>query len=125
MASNIVAGAIMTVVQAATLFLGTPALYYGFFSAIEIATTAFIVWYAWRWRTDDTRWVGEDHWSRRRVESGSQRPARPMTERVPGGIGPTRAPGPVSGGWRPARGRKNRNVTATKTGSMTTAAAAA
>jgi heme A synthase len=53
--ANIVAGAIMTVVQAATLFMGTPAPYYVFFSAIEITTTAFIVWYAWRWRTEAAR----------------------------------------------------------------------
>ena len=51
--ANIVAATIMTVVQTATLFLGTPALYYAFFSVIEIATTAFIVWYAWRWRIDE------------------------------------------------------------------------
>jgi MFS family permease len=47
---NIIAGTFMTVVQIATLFVGTPTLYYLFFSVIEIATTAFIVWYAWRWR---------------------------------------------------------------------------
>jgi hypothetical protein len=46
--ASIVAGAIMTVVQTATLFVGTPAPYYVFFSVIEIATTAFIVWYAWK-----------------------------------------------------------------------------
>jgi hypothetical protein len=48
--ANIVAALVMTVVQAATLFTGTPAGYYAFFSTIEIATTAFIAWYAWRWR---------------------------------------------------------------------------
>jgi hypothetical protein len=47
---NIAAGAVMTVVQAATLFAGTPAIYYAFFSAVEIACTCFIVWRAWRWR---------------------------------------------------------------------------
>jgi Family of unknown function (DUF6326) len=47
--ANIVAGAIMTVVQAASLFVGTPGLYYVFFSVIEIATTLVIVWYAWKW----------------------------------------------------------------------------
>ena len=47
---NILVGALMTVVQAATLFVGTPTLYYVFFSAIEIATTGFIVWSAWAWR---------------------------------------------------------------------------
>ncbi|MBI2590498.1 MAG: hypothetical protein HYW33_01265 [Candidatus Blackburnbacteria bacterium] len=47
--ANIIAGFIMTVVQSATLFLGSPTIYYIFFSIIEITTTAFIVWYAWKW----------------------------------------------------------------------------
>jgi hypothetical protein len=48
---NIIAGSIMTITQAYTLlFIGTPELHYIFFSAIEIATTAFIVVYAWTWR---------------------------------------------------------------------------
>jgi hypothetical protein len=47
---NIAAGAIMTIVQVSSLFVGSgPTAYYLFFSAIEIATTAFIVWYAWTW----------------------------------------------------------------------------
>lgn len=45
--ANLIAGAFMTLVQAATLFVRTPALYYAFFSVIEIGTTAVIVWYAW------------------------------------------------------------------------------
>jgi len=49
--ANIDAGAIMTVVQFVTLFVGSgPAMYYTFFSIIEIACTLFIVWYAWRWQ---------------------------------------------------------------------------
>lgn len=47
--TNVVAGTIMTVVQIATLFLGSSTNYYIFFSIIEIFTTASIVWYAWRW----------------------------------------------------------------------------
>jgi hypothetical protein len=47
--ANIVAALVMTIVQAATLFAGTPAGYYVFFSAIEITTTACIAWLAWRW----------------------------------------------------------------------------
>jgi uncharacterized membrane protein (DUF485 family) len=48
--ANIIAGSIMTVVQFATLFFGsTPPIYYIFFSILEIACTAFIVWYAWKW----------------------------------------------------------------------------
>jgi len=45
--ANVVAGAVMTAVQLSTLFAGTPALYYVFFSVIEIGTTAAIVWLAW------------------------------------------------------------------------------
>jgi len=47
--TNIIAGAIMTVVQTLTLFVGKPTLYYAFFSVIEIASTAAIVWLAWTW----------------------------------------------------------------------------
>ncbi|SRR5258708_25079094 len=47
--ANIIAGIVMTAVQALTLFVAVPTLYYLFFSVIEIATTAVIVWYAWRW----------------------------------------------------------------------------
>lgn len=48
--ANIAAGTIMTTVQSASLFVGTPTSYYLFFSVIEIATTLFIVWFAWNWR---------------------------------------------------------------------------
>ena len=47
---NLIAGAIMTLVQIMSLFLGAPTIYYVFFSVIEIACTAFIVYYAWTWR---------------------------------------------------------------------------
>jgi TRAP-type C4-dicarboxylate transport system permease small subunit len=47
--TNIISGAIMTVVQTMTMFFGKPAPYYIFCSTIEILTTAFIVWYAWKW----------------------------------------------------------------------------
>lgn len=48
--ANIAAGTVMTVVQTATLFSGTPTGYYVFFSVIEISCTALIVWTAWTWR---------------------------------------------------------------------------
>lgn len=48
--ANIIAGTVMTVVQFGTLFVGTPTMYYLFFSVIEIATTILIVWYAWKWK---------------------------------------------------------------------------
>ncbi len=48
--ANIIAGLIMTVVQFSTLFFGSsPTIYYIFFSIIEIACTALIVWFAWKW----------------------------------------------------------------------------
>ena len=52
--ANIVAATVMTVVQAATLFVGSgPTMYYAFSSAVEIAATAFIVWYAVTWRSSE------------------------------------------------------------------------
>jgi hypothetical protein len=48
--ANIIAGTIMTAVQLVTLLVGTPTIYYVFFSIIEIACTALIVWYAWTWK---------------------------------------------------------------------------
>ena len=47
--ANMIAAIFLTVVQLVTLFVGTPTLAYAFFSTIIIATTAVIVWYAWRW----------------------------------------------------------------------------
>ncbi len=44
--ANIGAGAFMTAVQTATLFMGRPTKYYAFSSGVEIATTAFITGYA-------------------------------------------------------------------------------
>lgn len=50
---SVVAGAVMTLVQVATLFVGTSTLYYTYFSIIEIATTATIVWIAVaKWKVD-------------------------------------------------------------------------
>jgi len=47
--ANIIAGTVMTLVQAASLFAGTPAMYYVFCSALEITSTVLIVWFAWTW----------------------------------------------------------------------------
>lgn len=47
--ANIIAGSIKTVVMVMTMFMGMPSLYYLFFGTIEIACTAYIVWYAWTW----------------------------------------------------------------------------
>lgn len=49
--ANIITGVITTAVQLVSLTLGsTPTPYYWFFSVIEIAATASIVWLAWTWR---------------------------------------------------------------------------
>lgn len=53
--ANIIAGTIMTIALILTLFVAVPTLYYAFFSVIEIACTAVIVWYAWTWRTPESR----------------------------------------------------------------------
>jgi hypothetical protein len=52
--SSVAAGIVMTIVQLGTLFIGSaPTLHYVYFSVIEIATTAVIVWYAIaRWKLD-------------------------------------------------------------------------
>jgi hypothetical protein len=48
--ANVAAGALMTVVQIGSLLVGSgPAAFYVFFSVVEVATTAFVVWYAWTW----------------------------------------------------------------------------
>lgn len=59
--ANILAGAESTAFVAVTLFGGKPpGLYYVLFSAIEIACTLFIIWYAWTW---PGRNVGRSHMS--------------------------------------------------------------
>ncbi len=47
--ANMIAALIKTAVMVATLFVGTPTIYYLFFATIEIATTAFIFLYAFKW----------------------------------------------------------------------------
>lgn len=46
--SNIIAGSIKTLIMVGTLLMGA-SYHYMFFATIEIATTIFIVWYAWTW----------------------------------------------------------------------------
>lgn len=48
--ANIIAGTIMTLAQSASLFVGELDMHYTFYSVIEIAAAAFIVWYAWKWK---------------------------------------------------------------------------
>jgi hypothetical protein len=47
--ANIIAGSIMTVALIATLFVSVPAMYYVYFTVIEVASTAAIVVFASRW----------------------------------------------------------------------------
>ncbi len=47
--ANVIAASIKTIVMIMSLFVGTPTSYYLFFATIEIATTAFIIWYAYTW----------------------------------------------------------------------------
>lgn len=47
--ANVIAAVFLTLVQIATLLVGTPTLSYGFISAILIATSGGIAWYAWNW----------------------------------------------------------------------------
>jgi len=51
--ASIIAGIIMTVSLTLTIFVAVPTTYYAFFSVIEIACTALIVWYAWKWRNSE------------------------------------------------------------------------
>lgn len=54
--ANIIAGVVMTMAQIASNFVGAPpTLHYIFYSVVEIASTVFIVVYAWRWRKPDTK----------------------------------------------------------------------
>jgi hypothetical protein len=47
--ANIIAGVLKTLAMVATFFVGTATQYYTFFATIEIATSIFIVGYAWKW----------------------------------------------------------------------------
>jgi hypothetical protein len=44
--ANIIAGGLMAVVRAVSLFFSTPGLYYAFFSITGITAAVLIVWYA-------------------------------------------------------------------------------
>jgi hypothetical protein len=57
--ANIVAGTVMTLVQIGSLFMGSGlTAFYAFFSVIEVACTAFIVWYAWHWNIPQSETQG-------------------------------------------------------------------
>lgn len=47
--ANVIVGAVFSGFAAATLLPGKAPAFYVFLSAVEIASTVFIVWYAWTW----------------------------------------------------------------------------
>src|SRR3546814_10176723 len=47
--ANIIASVLMTLVMIGTMLMGGTSYHYIFFANIEIATTLFILWYAWTW----------------------------------------------------------------------------
>jgi threonine/homoserine/homoserine lactone efflux protein len=51
--ASIIAGTIMTLALIMTLFVAVPTTYYAFFTVIEVACTALIVWFAWNWRNPE------------------------------------------------------------------------
>jgi len=51
--ASIIAGTIMTLALIMTLFVAVPTTYYAFFTVIEVACTALIVWFAWTWRNPE------------------------------------------------------------------------
>jgi hypothetical protein len=48
--ANIITGTLFIVTQISSLFMGAPSPAYLFFSTLEIAGLALIVWNAWKWR---------------------------------------------------------------------------
>jgi len=55
--ANVIGGLLMTAVMGGTLVMGDPGYHYVFFAIIEIATTVFIVWFAWTWTNSEVRQV--------------------------------------------------------------------
>jgi threonine/homoserine/homoserine lactone efflux protein len=51
--TSIAAGTIMTIALTLTLFVAVPTTYYIFFTVIEVACTALIVWLAFKWRNPE------------------------------------------------------------------------
>jgi len=47
--ANIIVAIIQALVLSASLFVGSPDMYYIFFATVEFTTLFFIVWYAWTW----------------------------------------------------------------------------
>ena len=51
--ANIIAGTLFVLAQIGSLFLGAPSPAYIFFSTVEIAALALIVWNAWQWHNPE------------------------------------------------------------------------
>lgn len=49
--ANISVAILHTLGLLASLFVGTPTMFYVFFVIVEVATLLFIVWYAWSWKS--------------------------------------------------------------------------
>jgi hypothetical protein len=47
--ANIIIGLVFSAFALITLLPGNPPAFYVFLSTVEIASTLFIVWYAWKW----------------------------------------------------------------------------
>jgi len=56
--ANIIIAIIQALVLTASLFVGSPKMYYIFFATVELTTLLFIVWYAWTW-SDSTVTYGD------------------------------------------------------------------
>lgn len=46
---NIIVALLQTIGLVASVFVGTPTIFYIFFVVVEVAALLFIVWYAWTW----------------------------------------------------------------------------
>jgi hypothetical protein len=53
--ASIIAGTFMTISLTLTLFVAVPTMYYAFFTAIEVASTALIVGFALKWRNPEIK----------------------------------------------------------------------
>ena len=48
--ANIAIAVLQVLVLSASLFVGTPKIYYIFFATVELGTLMLIIWYAWTWK---------------------------------------------------------------------------
>ncbi|MEQ9279533.1 MAG: DUF6326 family protein [Balneola sp.] len=48
--ANIIVASLHTLGLIASVFVGTPTIFYIFFVVVEVSTLLFIIWYAWSWK---------------------------------------------------------------------------